>query len=146
MDPLPVDEYTGMANLREAFYILSIGGHDGVAIPEGPGWVTVTPGGGSVTVVAATEWDALKITFAAYDEKPEPLPVDWTHTEEFAFTANDRPADYTSGTSTSSMVENPLPPEYFFAREGEPPYHWNARLHVAAYEVEEHAIQFWRRG
>ncbi|MGW7005887.1 hypothetical protein ACWGCW_24540 [Streptomyces sp. NPDC054933] len=146
MTLLPEDEYTGMAKLQDAFYVLSIGESEGVAIPEGPGWVTVAPGGGSVTVMATTEWDSIKITFAVYDQEPQPLPGEWTHTEEFTCTADDRPADYTSGTSTSSMFETPLPPEHFFAREGEPPHHWNARLHVAAFEVEEHALQFWPRG
>ncbi|MDX3545370.1 hypothetical protein PV729_21735 [Streptomyces europaeiscabiei] len=62
----------------------------------------------------------------------------------FTCTATDAPADFTTGTDSDDMFEDPLPPEHLFNRPGlEPPYHWNGRLLVAAYEVEEHVLQFW---
>ncbi|UXY32020.1 hypothetical protein [Streptomyces sp. HUAS TT20] len=42
------------------------------------------------------------------------------------------------------MFQEPMPSERLFNRPGlEPPYHWKGRRHIATYEAEEHALQFW---
>ncbi|RAG86181.1 hypothetical protein DN069_07855 [Streptacidiphilus pinicola] len=145
-DQVPVDEYSGMAKLTYALYYLGVGDPKGVELPSDDGgrWVTVTPGGGCVTVVAGTEWDSIKISFLVYEAEPEPLAGEWTHVEEFSCTATDRPAAFTSGTSNECMFAPPLPPDHLFNRPGEEaPYRWRARLLVANFEVEEHVLQFW---
>ncbi|GAQ65902.1 hypothetical protein [Streptomyces scabiei] len=144
---LPVDEYTGMATLSHAFYVIGMGEPDGIALPstDSRTRVTATDARGCLTVTAGSnEWEPVKISFLVYDREPEPLPGEWTHTETFTCTATDAPADFTTGTDSDDMFEAPLPPEHLFNRPGlEPPYHWKGRLLVAAYEVEEHVLQFW---
>ncbi|MET7695521.1 hypothetical protein ABZT06_47925 [Streptomyces sp. NPDC005483] len=140
----PVDEYSGMATLNHAFYVIGMGEPDGIALPSMSSRTRVTATDSCLTITAgSTEWEPVKISFLVYDQEPEPLPGEWTHIEAFTCTATDAPASFTTGTDPDDMFQEP-PPEHLFNRPGlEPPYRWKGRLLVAAYEVEEHVLQFW---
>ncbi|WP_317440769.1 hypothetical protein [Streptomyces collinus] len=144
---LPVDEYTGMATLDHAFYVIDMGEPEGIALPSMSSQtrVTATESKSCLTIPAGSaEWDPVKISFLIYDQEPELLPGEWTHTESFTCTATDAPASFTTGTDPDDMFQAPMPPEHLFNRPGlEPPYHWEGRLLTATHEVEEHVLQFW---
>ncbi|WP_316763692.1 hypothetical protein [Streptomyces herbicida] len=143
----PTDEYTGMATLNHAFYVIDMGDPEGVALPSmtSHSRITATDSKSCLTITAgSSEWEPVKISLLVYDQEPEPLPGEWTHTETFTCTATNAPASFTTGTDPDDMFQDPMPPEHLFNRPGlEPPYHWKGRLLIAAYEVEEHVLQFW---
>jgi hypothetical protein len=122
---VPVDEYTGMATLNHAFYAIAMGEPEGIALPSLTSHtrVTATDGKSCLTVTAgSSEWEPVKISLVVYDQEPEPLPGEWTHTETFTCTATGAPASFTTGTDPDDMFQDPMPPEQLFNRPGlEPP-------------------------
>ena len=71
-------------------------------------------------------------------------PRDRGWAETFTCTATDAPASFTTGTDPDDMFQDPMPPEHLFNRPGlQTPYPLKGRLLIAAYEVEEHVLQFW---
>ncbi|MGW7512830.1 hypothetical protein ACWGJ0_34610 [Streptomyces massasporeus] len=142
----PVNEYTGMATLSHAFYVVDMGEPEGIALPSmtADTRITATESNSCLTITAgSSEWDPVKISLLVYGQEPEPLTGDWTHTEAFSCTATDTPASFTTGTDPDDMFQDP-PPDDLFAMPGlEAPYRWKGRLHVAASGTEEHCLQFW---
>ncbi|MFD6174337.1 hypothetical protein [Streptomyces coeruleorubidus] len=140
----PVNEYTGMATLSHASYVVDMGEPEGVALPSmtSDTRITATDSNSCLTITAgSSEWEPVKISFLGYDQEPGPLPGEWRHTETFTCTAT--PASFMTGTDTDDMFQDP-PPDDLFNRPGlEPPYHWKCRRLIAAREVEEHVLQFW---
>jgi hypothetical protein len=133
---LPVDEYTGLATLNHAFYVIDMGEPEGIALPSMTSHtrITATESKTCLTITAgSTEWEPVKISFLVYDQQPEQLPGQWTHTESFTCTATGDPASFTTGTAPDDMFQDPMPPEHLFNRlglepplplEGPPPHHY----------------------
>ncbi|GAA2767567.1 hypothetical protein GCM10010103_66090 [Streptomyces paradoxus] len=142
----PVREYTGMATLSHAFYVVDMGEPEGIALPSMTSdiRITATESNSCLTITAgSSEWEPVKISFLVYDQEPEPPAGEWRHTETFTCTGTDTPASFTTGTDPDDMFQDP-PPEGLFHRPGiEPPYHWTGRLLIAARATEEHVLQFW---
>jgi hypothetical protein len=142
----PVNEYTGVATLSHAFYVVDMGEPEGIALPSMTSdiRITATESNGCLTITAgSSEWDPVKISFLVYEQEPEPPAGEWRHTETFTCTATEAPASFTTGTDPDDMFQDP-PPEELFHRPGlEPPYHWTGRLLIASRETEEHVLQFW---
>ncbi|WP_328416753.1 hypothetical protein OG542_37015 [Streptomyces violaceus] len=142
----PVNEYTGMATLNHAFYVVDMGEPEGIALPSMTSGtrITATDSNSCLTITAgSSEWEPVKISFLVYDEEPAPLPGQWRHTETFTCTATDTPASFTTGTDPDDMFQDPPPDDLFNRPDFEPPYHWKGRLLIAAHKVEEHILQFW---
>jgi hypothetical protein len=142
----PVSEYTGMAALNHAFYVVDMGEPEGIALPSMTSGtrITATDSNSCLTITAgSSEWEPIKISFLVYDEQPGALAGEWKHTETFTCTATDAPASFTTGTDPDDMFRSP-PPDDLFSRPGlEPPYHWMGRLLIAVGEAEGHVLQFW---